>query len=80
MPPAYINVRFSADAASHLQAVREDAAGRLQYRYHPKWTEVREVLKAKRLAGLAKALPTIRRAVGRGLSSDEVERHSSLPA
>jgi DNA topoisomerase-1 len=74
VPPAYINVRFSADAASHLQAVGEDAAGRLQYRYHPKWTEVREVLKAKRLAGLAKALPAIRRAVGRGLSSDEVDR------
>jgi DNA topoisomerase I len=74
VPPAYINLRFAADAAAHLQAVGEDAAGRLQYRYHPKWTEVREVLKARRLAGLAKALPAIRRAVGRGLSSDEVDR------
>ena len=68
VPPAYVNVRFAADEAAHLQAVGEDAAGRLQYRYHPKWTEVREVLKARRLAGLAKALPAIRRAVGRGLS------------
>ena len=74
VPPAYINVRFSVDAASHLQAVGEDAAGRLQYRYHPKWTEVRELLKARRLAGLAKALPAIRRAVGRGLSSGDVDR------
>ena len=74
VPPAYVNVRFAADEAAHLQAVGEDAAGRLQYRYHPKWTEVREVLKARRLAGLAKALPAIRRAVGRGLSSDEVDR------
>ncbi len=74
VPPAYVNVRFAADQAAHLQAVGEDAAGRLQYRYHPKWTEVREVLKARRLAGLAKALPAIRRAVARGLASDEVDR------
>jgi DNA topoisomerase-1 len=74
VPPAYTNVRFAADDTAHLQAVGEDAAGRLQYRYHPKWTEVREVLKARRLAGLAKALPAIRRAVGRGLASDEVDR------
>jgi DNA topoisomerase I len=74
VPPAYVNVRFAADEAAHLQAVGEDAAGRLQYRYHPKWTEVREVLKARRLAGLVKALPAIRRAVGRGLSSGDVDR------
>jgi DNA topoisomerase-1 len=74
VPPAYVNVRFAADAAAHLQAVGEDAAGRLQYRYHPKWAEVREALKARRLAGLAKALPAIRRAVGRGLSSDDLDR------
>jgi DNA topoisomerase I len=74
VPPAYVNVRFAADEAAHLQAVGEDAAGRLQYRYHAKWTEVREALKARRLAGLAKALPAIRRAVGRGLSSDGVDR------
>ena len=40
-----------------------DAAGRLQYRYHPKWTEVREALKTRRLAGIAKSLPDIERAV-----------------
>src|SRR5437899_7576956 len=74
VPPAYVNVRFAADEAAHLQAVGEDAAGRLQYRYHPRWTEVREVLKAKRLAGLAKALPAIRRAVSRGISSDDIDR------
>ena len=45
VPPAYVNVRFAADAIAHLQAVGEDAAGRLQYRYHAKWAEVREALK-----------------------------------
>jgi DNA topoisomerase I len=74
VPPAYVNVRFAADPNAHLQAVGEDAAGRLQYRYHPKWAEVREALKARRLASLAKSLPTIRRAVGRCLSVEEIDR------
>jgi DNA topoisomerase-1 len=74
VPPAYINVRFAADKAAHLQAVGEDAAGRLQYRYHPKWAEVREALKARRLARLARALPAVRRAIGRSLAGDEIDR------
>jgi DNA topoisomerase I len=74
VPPAYINVLFAADPAAHLQAVGQDAAGRLQYRYHPRWAEVREALKARRLAGLAKSLPAIRRAVGRCLSQEEIDR------
>src|SRR5262245_47421187 len=55
VPPAYAEVRYSADPSAHLQAIGRDAAGRWQYRYHPKWAEVREALKAQRLAGLAKA-------------------------
>jgi DNA topoisomerase-1 len=74
VPPAYANVRFAADPAAHLQAIGEDAAGRLQYRYHPKWAEVREALKARWLAGLAKSLTAVRRAVGRCLSVEEIDR------
>lgn len=73
VPPAYANVRLAADPAAHLQAVGEDAAGRLQYRYHPQWAEVREALKARRMAVLARALPSIRRAVARGLAAPECD-------
>ena len=73
MPPAYADVRFAADASAHLQAVGTDAAGRLQYRYHPKWTEVREALKARRLAGLARSLPDIERAIARALHAETVD-------
>jgi DNA topoisomerase-1 len=73
VPPAYTDVRYAADASAHLQAVGTDAAGRLQYRYHPKWTEVREALKARRLAGLAKALPDIQRAVANALQSEAID-------
>lgn len=80
VPPAYTGVRFAADPSFHLQAVGTDAAGRLQYRYHPRWTEVREALKARRLAGLAASLPAIRRAVARRLARGELDRHTALAA
>jgi DNA topoisomerase-1 len=74
VPPAYADVRYAADPDAHLQAIGTDAAGRLQYRYHPKWTEVREALKARRLAGLARALPDIQRAVVKALQAEPVDR------
>lgn len=67
VPPAYAEVRFAADASAHLQAIGIDAAGRLQYRYHPRWTEIREALKARRLASLARSLPDIERAIAKAL-------------
>lgn len=80
VPPAYTGVRYAADASAHLQAVGTDAAGRLQYRYHPKWTEVREALKARRLSGLARALPDIERAVARALAAESVDASFVLAA
>ncbi len=73
VPPAYTDVRYAADASAHLQAVGTDAAGRLQYRYHPKWTEVREAVKTRRLAGLAKALPDIQRAIASALHAEVID-------
>ena len=80
MPPAYIDVRYAPDPAAHLQAVGTDAAGRLQYRYHPNWTDVREALKAQRLGRLARALPTIRRAVSKALSSENNDAAHAIAA
>lgn len=80
MPPAYEDVRYAADPASHLQAVGRDAAGRLQYRYHSDWEKVRETRKAHRLAQLVGALPKIRRAVTKHLSGDEPTREFALAA
>jgi DNA topoisomerase-1 len=73
VPPAYTDVRNAEDSSAHLQAVGTDAAGRLQYRYHAKWPEVREALKARRLAGLAKALPGIQRGMAKALQAKEVD-------
>jgi DNA topoisomerase-1 len=70
VPPAYRDVRYADDPKAHLQAIGTDAAGRLQYRYHPRWTEVREAVKARRLARLARALPEIDKAVAAALRTN----------
>lgn len=80
VPPAYSDVRFAPDASAHLQAVGTDAAGRLQYRYHPRWTEVREALKARRLSSLARSLPDIDRAIARALHAGTVDAAFVLAA
>ncbi len=80
VPPAYEDVRFSPDERTHLQAVGRDAAGRLQYRYHPDWEKVREAEKAGRLGALASVLPKIRRAVAQHLSGKEPTRNFALAA
>jgi DNA topoisomerase I len=78
VPPAYVQVRYSPDPNSHLQAVGRDAAGRLQYRYHADWEKVREHRKAHRLAKLVAALPKIRRNVSAQLAGDEPTREFAL--
>ena len=45
VPPAYEDVLYAADPKAHIQAIGRDAAGRLQYRYHPDWQRVRETAK-----------------------------------
>jgi len=80
VPPAYRQVRYAVDPASHLQAVGVDAAGRLQYRYHADWEKVREHRKAHRLAKLVGALPKIRRKVTAHLSEEVPTREFALAA
>jgi DNA topoisomerase-1 len=80
VPPAYRSVRFANDPAAHLQAVARDSAGRLQYRYHPKWQDVRDLRKAKRLYRLLTTMPKLRRGLSRHLSVAEPTRDHVLAA
>jgi len=61
IPPAWSDVWICVDPNGHLQAVGRDQRGRKQYRYHPRWREVRDETKYARLAAFARALPRIRR-------------------
>src|ERR1700709_2544334 len=80
VPPAYEQVRYSPDPASHLQAVGRDAAGRLQYRYHSDWEKVREQRKAHRLARLVAALAETRPNVSAHLKGAQPTREFALSA
>jgi DNA topoisomerase-1 len=61
IPPAWKDVWISPDPLGHLQATGRDVRGRKQYRYHPKWREVRDETKYGRLIEFGRALPVIRR-------------------
>lgn len=61
VPPAYTDVWICADPRGHLQATGRDARGRKQYRYHPRWREVRDADKYARLQAFGKALPKLRK-------------------
>jgi DNA topoisomerase-1 len=80
VPPAYEEVLYASDPAAHIQAIGRDAAGRLQYRYHPQWQRVRELRKARRLARLADALPRIQRSISAHLNAAEPSREFALAA
>jgi DNA topoisomerase-1 len=80
VPPAYEDVRLAENPRAHLQAIGRDAAGRLQYRYHPEWERVREQRKAQRLAKLVGSLSRIRRRVTRQLSGSEPTRDFAMAA
>ncbi|HLH88863.1 MAG TPA: DNA topoisomerase IB [Xanthobacteraceae bacterium] len=80
VPPAYENVLYARDPDAHLQAVGRDAAGRLQYRYHPDWQKIREWRKAQRLLRLVETLPRIRRAMTQHLAAGEPCREHALAA
>jgi DNA topoisomerase-1 len=80
IPPAWEQVWICPDAGGHLQATGRDARGRKQYRYHPKWREIRDETKYERMAGFAQALPHIRGRTDRDLKHPGVPREKVLAA
>jgi DNA topoisomerase-1 len=78
IPPAWTEVWICPQANGHLQATGRDARGRKQYRYHPKWREVRDEVKYERMIKFGKALPSIRKEVDRALSLPGLPREKVL--
>lgn len=77
IPPAWTNVAICPSPNGHLQAVGVDARGRKQYRYHPRYREVRDQAKFSRMIAFGAILATIRRHVEKdlqrhGLSKEKV--------
>ena len=78
IPPAYTDVWISPDAKGHIQATGRDARGRKQYRYHPKWREVRDETKFGRMLAFSEALPRIRKRVQADLARAGLPREKVL--
>lgn len=80
IPPAYEKVWICPKANGHLQATGVDAKKRKQYRYHPKFREVREESKFGKLIEFAGVLPTIRQRVDEDLAKPGMPREKVLAA
>jgi DNA topoisomerase-1 len=78
IPPAWTDVWICPIANGHLQATGHDARGRKQYRYHPRWREVRDEEKYGRMLAFGAALPRIRRRVRRDLKQPGLPRNKVL--
>lgn len=63
LPPAWTDVWICPNPRGHIQATGRDAKGRLQYRYHPEWTEITAEMKYDDVAYFASQLPRLRRQV-----------------
>ena len=80
IPPAWKDVWICPDPRGHLQATGRDARGRKQYRYHPRWREVRDEVKYGRLIAFAETLPKIRHRTGADLRKAGLAREKVLAA
>lgn len=78
VPPAYTDVWICADSHGHLQATGRDAKGRKQYRYHPRWREVRDADKYARMQEFGSALPKLRKQLEAQLAERKFTREKVL--
>ena len=78
IPPAYRDVWICPSPRGHIQATGRDARGRKQYRYHPKWRDVRDETKFGRMLAFSDALPAIRRRIQRDLARPGLPREKVL--
>jgi DNA topoisomerase-1 len=67
LPPAWTNVWICPYPNGHLQATGIDARGRKQYRYHNRWSQVRNQDKFGRLYAFGKKLPLLRQRISRDI-------------
>jgi len=80
IPPAWTDVWICPSPQGHIQATGRDEKGRKQYRYHPRWRQVRDEAKYGRMAAFGRALPRIREAVDADLKRDGMPRRKVLAA
>jgi DNA topoisomerase I len=78
IPPAWTDVWICPAADGHMQAVGRDAKGRKQYRYHPRWCQVRDADKYEHMVEFARLLPELRARIARDIASPGLAREKVL--
>src|SRR6476661_2119412 len=78
IPPAYTDVWICPTPNGHLQATGRDARGRKQYRYHPRWREVRDETKFGRMVAFSESLPRLRKRMKDDLAKSGLPREKVL--
>ncbi len=78
IPPAWTDVWICPRPDGHLQATGRDAKKRKQYRYHPRWAEVRDETKFDRMLSFGEVLPVIRAQLERDLGLPGLPRAKVL--
>jgi DNA topoisomerase I len=78
IPPAWTQVWICSDPEGHIQATGRDQKGRKQYRYHPRWREVRDAAKYDHMLAFAQGLPAIRSRVAADLRLPGLPRERVL--
>jgi DNA topoisomerase-1 len=78
IPPAWRDVWICPQATGHLQVTARDARGRKQYRYHPKYREIRDETKFDRMMEFSRVLPSVRSTVESHLGLRGLPREKAL--
>jgi DNA topoisomerase-1 len=78
IPPAWTSVWICPAPDGHIQATGRDARGRKQYRYHPRFREIRDQTKYERMLAFAEVLPRVRARVDDDLGRSGLVREKLL--
>jgi DNA topoisomerase I len=78
IPPAWTDVWICPSANGHLQVTARDAKGRKQYRYHPRYREIRDETKFDRMIDFSRMLPSVRSTVEGHLRLRGLPREKAL--
>ena len=78
IPPAWKHVRISPAPTGKLQALGVDARGRIQYIYHPKFTESRQRKNFAKVERFGEHLPRLREITNEHISLDGFPREKVL--
>lgn len=78
LPPAWSDVWICPYHNGHLQATGIDAAGRKQYRYHDKWSVIKNQSKFNSLLDFGRQLPRLRKQLRKDLKRPGLDKQKAI--